>query len=429
MAFQFIHLETYSRKPNKNGQSTSFIFGEAAREKDCCLHVENPLPAKTVFGISIPELRTMHDDACQNAKMVNSKGQERGLRIDQNTLLTVIASHPFTPQECASSSEKMAEYEAWEQDTVKWLEAKYGPDLKTVVRHEDEGFMHIHAYVLPEDLKAFDLHPGVSAKRKEKALALEAGDDGKTANKKGDNAYKKSMREWQDSYYEKVAIRHGLSRLGPKLRRLSKTEWQAEKAQSAALKKAMERAKKVDQQVGKFLEDKKKQVNSFVRNEKKKFESQKSEALQDLQNIKAEFETVLDQLKVADNELKTLENTRIQAEKELEKLKIEAEKVKKVPSFFQSIIKVFKGKQIREEVKREYDAKIHALSSMKSAAENRYNSIKQERDKLRKDLSSSKAAIELLASEKSQKIGAEKDQQKSQKMNSAISTGRKGLRR
>jgi len=429
MAFQFIHLETYSRKANKKGQSTSFIFGEADREKDCCLHVENPQPPKLVFGSSISELRAMHDDACASAKMINNKGQERGLRVDQNTLLTVVASHPFTPSECASSSEKMAEYEAWERETTQWLQKKYGPDLKTVVRHEDEGFMHIHAYVLPSDLKAFDLHPGVSAKRREKALALEAGQNGKTANKIGDDAYKKSMRLWQDSYYEEVAIKHGLARLGPKLRRLSREEWQSEKAQSAALKKAIERAKKVDQQVGKFLEDKKKQVSSFVRNEKKKFESQKSLALQDLQNIKAEFETVLDQLKVADNELKTLENTRIQAEKELEKLKVEAEEVTKVHSFFQSIIKVFKGKQIREEIRKEYDAKIHALSSMKSAAENKYNSIKQERDKLRKDLASSKASIELLASEKKQKLDAEKDQQKSQKMNSAMSTGRKGLRR
>jgi len=33
MAYQFIHLETYSRKSDKSGRSTSFIFDEAERQK------------------------------------------------------------------------------------------------------------------------------------------------------------------------------------------------------------------------------------------------------------------------------------------------------------------------------------------------------------------------------------------------------------
>src|SRR5690606_38163701 len=60
--------------------------------------------------------------------------------------------------------------------------------------------------------------------------------------KSGDVAYKASMRQWQDSYYDQVAMKHGLARLGPKLRRLSKGEWQREKAAAQALKRTVEKA-------------------------------------------------------------------------------------------------------------------------------------------------------------------------------------------
>jgi len=43
-------------------------------------------------------------------------------------------------------------------------------------------------------------------------------------------AYKKAMRDFQDSYYEAVGKPCGLTREGAKKRRLSRTEWKAEQA-------------------------------------------------------------------------------------------------------------------------------------------------------------------------------------------------------
>lgn len=260
MAFQFIHLEAYSRKPDKGGRCVTWILDEADRERHACVHVSNPEPPAVIFGCSIPELRAAHDQAVADARTVNKDGKQRAVRIDQKTLLTVVASHPYTVAECRADAAKMTEYEAWERDTVQWLRDQYGDDLKTVVRHCDESHMHIHAYVLPGHLRALDLHRGVNAKRRQKAAAIEQGEDAKSANKMGDVAYKESMRAWQDSYYDRVAVYHGLARLGPKLRRLSREEWQREKAAAQALKKAVERAAIIQQQGNAYIRDVKKEV-------------------------------------------------------------------------------------------------------------------------------------------------------------------------
>jgi hypothetical protein len=71
------------------------------------------------------------------------------------------------------------------------------------------------------------------------------GEDGKALNKRGDQAYRAAMREWQDSYHETVAIACGLTRLGPQRRRLTRAEWQAEQVQARALRTTLDRARQV----------------------------------------------------------------------------------------------------------------------------------------------------------------------------------------
>ncbi|MDR6434866.1 hypothetical protein [Brucella pseudogrignonensis] len=426
MAFQFIHLETYSRKANKKGQSTSFIFDEADRVKACSVHVENPLPAKKIFGSSISELRAMHDDMCASAKMVNSKGQERGLRIDQNTLLTVIASHPLTPAECASDADKMAEYEAWERETVGWLQKQYGSELKSVVRHEDEGYMHIHAYVLPDDLKAFDLHPGVNAKRKEKAAALERGEDGKTANKLGDKAYKESMRDWQDSYFETVAVRHGLTRLGPKLRRLSRAEWQREKKQAQSLKHAIARSKKLDAKIAEKSEKAKQSYDNHI-----------SQLLTGIKEVKSELHLEQSKLNVinsnltkAQNKLKKVVNDTSKAENTLKEFISKAQKLSKYTKFLNFCVNVIKGNGIRASVAKEYEGKLQNLSSVNASFEGKYQSAKQERDKLKRDLKNAEAAINQIKSEKDAALKHQRENDLSTSQNTKKRyAGHEGFRR
>ncbi|NSZ85225.1 hypothetical protein G6L97_13725 [Agrobacterium tumefaciens] len=247
MAFQFIHMQGYSRKGDGNGRNTSFIFGEARRDPTACHHVEVPRPAVIVYGVDIDRVEAMHDAAAADARTTPKGGKERRVRQDQHTLMTVVASHPLTMDEVAADPAKRAEAELWESMTVDWLRDLYGDGLVSVVRHEDESRWHVHAYILPRDreMKAAGLHPGLVAKAKIMAAGPRDDEDPKVLNKRGDNAYKAAMRGWQDAYFDAVAVRCGLARIGPGLRRLSRQEWQAEKQQAKALQKTLERALEV----------------------------------------------------------------------------------------------------------------------------------------------------------------------------------------
>lgn len=228
MSYQFIHMETYSRKPNKQGQSTSFVLDEAMRVPSASHHVTSPLPPVQLYGMSVPELRELHDRLATEARTTNAKGQTRSIRKDQHTLMTMVISHPG-----------VGDVEQWQEDSISWLKERYGSELKTVVRHDDETYPHLHAYVIADDLKAKNLHPGAVAK----AEAIAAGQD----NKAGDRAYRKAMREWQDDYWQRVGMKNGLARIGPGVRRLTHAQWKAEKAAGEAVRKAHDFAKEVEQ--------------------------------------------------------------------------------------------------------------------------------------------------------------------------------------
>src|SRR5690606_15877396 len=104
--------------------------------------------------------------------------------------------------------------------------------------HIDESHVHLHAYGLHPSGHADRLHPGKAAKKKAVEAAMSDGQEKKAANAVGDKAYVEAMREWQDSYSLKVGLPHGLTRLGPARRRLSRAEWMAEKAAAKSVQQA-----------------------------------------------------------------------------------------------------------------------------------------------------------------------------------------------
>ncbi|KQW27878.1 hypothetical protein ASE36_15485 [Rhizobium sp. Root274] len=251
MAFQFVHLEPYSRRPDPKGRGTAFVFDEAARKPVASVHVDDPKPPTTIWGVGIEEVRAMHDAAAELAMTPGPRGKLRRIQSRQKTLHTVVASHPYTVDEVRVDRAKLSEVRQWEKLTIDWLRHQYGPALKCVLRHTDEKQWHIHAYVLPTadpELKAAVYHPGIVAKRAVMAEGRRPGEDGKTLNKRSNAAYKAAMREWQDSYHEAVAVPCGLTRLGPARRRLTREEWKAEQAQAKALKNAVERAEVIRRQ-------------------------------------------------------------------------------------------------------------------------------------------------------------------------------------
>lgn len=267
MAFQFVHLEPFSRRPDIKGRSTSFIFDEASRKPIASVHVRDPKPPTTIWGVGVEEVRAMHDAAAEVAMTPGARGKLRKIQVSQKTLHTVVASHPFTVAEVRADKTKQAEVRQWERLTIAWLKRQYGPALKSVIRHADEKQWHIHAYVLPSadpELKAAVFHPGIVAKRAVMAEGRRPGEDGKALNKRSNAAYKAAMREWQDSYHDAVAIPCGLTRLGPARRRLTREEWMAERVQAQALKLAVERAASIEAK-GREYVDRTKAEASLVR--------------------------------------------------------------------------------------------------------------------------------------------------------------------
>lgn len=224
MSYQFMHAESFSRstpkKQNKNKTPKLNIAGvmaEATRQPGNHPHVDEPSPPILIYG-NPPELI---EQKCEDwaAGTLDAKG--RAPRKDALCLLAGVFSMPreeTTP-------------EAWEKvkkDAIKWLEAKYGDRLQTVLEHTDEEHPHCHFFVIPRPGERFDsIHDGHLAER----LAKENGKNRKEQNV----AYRAAMREVQNDYYDVVGAPNGLVRLGPKRRRLTRAQWMAEKAQGQAI--------------------------------------------------------------------------------------------------------------------------------------------------------------------------------------------------
>ena len=235
MSYQFIHLETYSRKrtekTDKKGSvsqkwNVSDILDEANRVPSACTHVENPQPPTLVFGISIDELRSQHDEQA-NSATCKSGSKIRKIRQDQQTLIGMVASYP-------DPSDKVG-YVQWEEKTIKWLKEKYGDNLKTVVRHDDEAYPHLHIYIIPSadpEMRASHLHEGYAAKAHAILEAREKGCDPKSINKFGDIAYKTAMKAFQESYWQNVGLPCGLTKVGPCRTRDTRDVWKAKQEQA-----------------------------------------------------------------------------------------------------------------------------------------------------------------------------------------------------
>ncbi|MCJ9673825.1 plasmid recombination protein, partial [Neorhizobium sp. SHOUNA12B] len=255
MAFQFTRIELFSRK-GKGGRSVGFVLDEVVRVPVASMHVHAPGPPVVVFGLDPEAVRVLHDERASSARQEVKGGKLRAIRADQNTLATVILSHPATMEEYRSSPELAAEVQAWERRSVAWLRAQYGDQLVSAIRHEDESHPHLHAYVIPDDpaMKAGPLHPGFQAKAAVTAAGPRPGEDDKALSKRANAAYQAAMRRWLDDYHQKVGQPSGLLRLGPGKRHLTRAEWQAEKRQAAALKEALAKAETLKNQGAAFID-------------------------------------------------------------------------------------------------------------------------------------------------------------------------------
>lgn len=227
--FQFIRAEVYGRRASTNPKSASKyniddIIGEALRDEGHCPQVKIPETPRFVLGNEASTraiLERIKENAANHRDPIGRK-----MREDAPVLLAGVASFPRHVEQSDPDL-----YKKWESLTVEYLKNKYGDNLRSVVMHNDEEKPHLHFYVYSDtEVNAKMLHDGY-----------------KNAKKKG--GFNAGAKAFQDDYFEKVAVRCGLARTGPKRRRLSRAEWHAEeelrmsiaKAESAVLDSAAQR--------------------------------------------------------------------------------------------------------------------------------------------------------------------------------------------
>lgn len=395
MSYQFAHLETYSRKSptspknqkekGKKGAkqkaskiNTKQVFDEADRVQGNTPHIQAPEPPTLVYGQSLEATRQEHDQRAETTRQTQKNGVSRGIRNTQATLMTGVLSHPGEVDGWSSD-----DVQKWEKLSVQWLKNEYGDQLKTVVRHDDESHPHLHFYVIPDnpEMKANELHPGFLAKQE----ALKNG----LSNKDADKKYKEAMKEWQDSYFEKVASKCGLSRLGPGRKRTPRDEHLKNKAS-----KQLEQKEEIER---KELFQKQ---NEAIKN-KERILSQKTEQAQkilsELDSKKQELERIKNSISLEEERLtkikdlwfikRLLSNIREEGFKEgikksssqISKLKKSISKLKKEKETIQ------KEKDYSEELRRK-DMLISDNSDReKQELKNKVSSLISENDKLKEE--------------------------------------------
>jgi hypothetical protein len=230
----FLHCQSFSRKPNAVGQCVAQVICEGLRSGEYHPHVETPKPPIPVFG-DPGEFQQLHDNHVAKRKTCatkNGRVSERSIRADRHTLFTIVASYPMPTDAVEASPDEIERFNRWANLTVDWVRERYGNQLKVALAHTDEKHPHLHFWLLPDDPSADAtlLHPGKVAKREIEARLKSEGTPPREAVAAGNRALKSAMREWQDSYHRAVGAPLGMRRDGPKRRRLSRGQFQAEQA-------------------------------------------------------------------------------------------------------------------------------------------------------------------------------------------------------
>ncbi|TOZ83278.1 plasmid recombination protein [Vibrio parahaemolyticus] len=220
MGYQFIHIETYGKESSRTNkkQSAQAIAAECERLEFDCLHVETPLPPINIFGCRPSEAVKF----AENQASVATDSIGRKLRKDAQIILAGVVSYPIPVADLDPQSPK---FKRWLILNHNFLKQKYGSQYKSLELHRDETYPHCHFIVVPaldsnSRMNIGDVHQGIYAR----------DNCNSTSAKQKIRAYKEAMRQFQDEYYQKVAREVGLTRSGPRKRRLSRKEWMTEKS-------------------------------------------------------------------------------------------------------------------------------------------------------------------------------------------------------
>lgn len=260
--YQFIHVETYSLTASKKkikfndetkgpGRNVSDIINEVKRKPGYCDHVEAPEEPTVLHGVTPEEVEELAKNYFKNTKLTDSMGRSRSLRKDANVLLAGVIS---------LNKEVIDIWEDYKKDSIEYLKEKYGDRLVSIVEHKDEENPHFHFYCVQKNGESFDLlHDGKKA----------FNADSKLPRYKKEIAFKSAMRDFQDDFYNKVSVKHGLLKTGPKRQRLTNQEYKAQKAQIDLINK---HRKNIENEINEKVthsERKLKHIDKIIENTKK----------------------------------------------------------------------------------------------------------------------------------------------------------------
>jgi uncharacterized coiled-coil protein SlyX len=240
--YQFLHIESYGRKgahkKNSSSRKPSMydIGDEMIRAPHACSHVAEPLPPRIVLGMDPREALGLAAERAGEA--IDAIG--RKLRCDATVVIVGVVSWPALVSDINNDAGEKQSYLQWRAENLAWLQHRWRDKLKSVVEHLDELRPHLHFVIVPEidadrRLQIDCLHPGVWAAKKEAKTGHDGHNKKKPSKKK---AYKTAMAAMQDDYYDRVSAKFGLTRIGPRLQRLTREQWKETQRQAYALAKA-----------------------------------------------------------------------------------------------------------------------------------------------------------------------------------------------
>ncbi|MEN8834364.1 Mob protein [Pacificibacter sp.] len=182
MAYQFIHIETYSTAQTKvkgtdnHFNSAAQVFGEARRVPKYSGHVEQVGKVYRLGGThTVSQLEARHTALLKDLKETVTRKDgsiyERKLRKDAATLYTEIHSHPLpTSTFLADKKTHGPEIQKWIKLALEDFQARMPGGIEwTAVMHVDESHVHFHILAInPRDpkLDANKLHTGKAAAAK-----------------------------------------------------------------------------------------------------------------------------------------------------------------------------------------------------------------------------------------------------------------------
>jgi hypothetical protein len=235
MESQFPHIECYGRRPSsrkQDGRPMKSIAYEAERRPSHCKHVAAPQPPKILYGCRPSEAVRIAADRAKQA--VDAKGKR--LKIDGLVFLGGVASYPVKWTKIRADKAEAERLRKWLRYLIEHLKEQYGVTLHYILLHTDEPFPHCHWGCVPElepdrRMRISTVHPGRAAYERARAVG---GD-----NPAGLQAYSRAMKKWQDAFHLAVYAKVGIARVGPRRRRLTRSEYKARKEAEAALAKTL----------------------------------------------------------------------------------------------------------------------------------------------------------------------------------------------